>query len=156
VSIVNSSTRSTNTFPNCNTAAALTGFTHINLSCSTTACSTHLNAVTFVSCSPASGVSCVWCGTNPTPAACTAATSCGATACGADPNAVVLPSGSANTPPAGSTTLLATIQATAAPGQQILSVLDGQGNYTCGALASRGDTRSADVSVSGITTSASG
>src|SRR5262249_23312409 len=50
VRIVNTSTRSTNVFPNCNTAATLTGFTHVDLSCTTPDCSTQLNAMNFFSC----------------------------------------------------------------------------------------------------------
>src|SRR6266849_10307760 len=55
VSIVNTSTRSTNVFPNCGTAATLTGFTHIDLSCTTADCTSQLNALSFVSCTPVSG-----------------------------------------------------------------------------------------------------
>src|SRR6266404_2084251 len=62
VSIVNTSTRSTNVFPNCGTNATLTGFTHVDLSCTTADCTTELNAITFVSCTPVSGVICHWCG----------------------------------------------------------------------------------------------
>src|SRR5262245_20608532 len=42
VSIVNTSTRSTNVFPNCGTNTTLTGFTHIDLSCTTADCTTEL------------------------------------------------------------------------------------------------------------------
>src|SRR6266851_906395 len=59
VSIVNTSTRSTNVFPNCGTAATLTGFTHVDLSCTTADCTSELSALTFVSCTPVSGVTCV-------------------------------------------------------------------------------------------------
>src|ERR1043166_6469646 len=50
VSVVNTSTRNTGTFPNCGAAAQLTGFTHIDLSCSSASCTNQLSAITFVSC----------------------------------------------------------------------------------------------------------
>src|SRR5262249_11978155 len=38
----------------------------------------------------------------------------------------------------------------------ILSLFDNQGNYTCGSMASRADTRAADIILSGSTAAASG
>src|SRR6266849_308321 len=156
VSIVNTSTRSTNVFPNCGTAATLTGFTHVDLSCTTADCTSQLKALTFVSCTPVSGVTCVWCGTMPTPANCNAANSCGTGVCGADPNIVLFSYGGGKLLTAASTTQLATIQTIAAPGQQILNLFDNQGNYTCGQLATRGETRSNDLLISGASGGASG
>src|SRR6266849_4096298 len=104
VSIVNTSTRSTNSFPNC----------------------------------------------------CSAATSCGGSACGADPNIVLFSYGGGKLLTASSTTQLATLVTTAAPGQQILNLFDNQGNYTCGQLATRGETRSNDLLISGASGGASG
>src|SRR5262249_25650788 len=110
----------------------------------------------FVSCTAVSGVTCAWCGAMPTPAACNAAGSCGASACGADPNIVVLTYGGGKLLTANSTTLLATIVTTAAPGQQIKNLFDNQGIDTCGLMGTRSETRTNDLLITGASGGASG
>src|SRR6266446_5007304 len=159
VSIVNGSTSATKVFPNCFTNATLTGSTAIRLSCADAGCTTETQQLNFVSCVPSAGVSCNWCGTMPTPAACTAANSCpfkvGGT-CGPDPDIVVFTYGGGKALGAASTTPLATINVTAAAGQETLVLFDQNGNYTCGALASRGETRATDLVIAGASGGAQG
>src|SRR5262249_41538837 len=100
--------------------------------------------MSFVSCTPQTGVNCFWCGM--------ASTACTNAGFAGDTNIVVLTFGGGKPLAAGSSTDLATIVSMAAPGQQGANLFDSQGNYVCGSLATRSETRSNDVVIAGNVT----